>query len=989
MSYAWPILSTVTFLPLLGALLIALVGGQDESTFRNARFIALWTTLVTFGLSLILWRDFDPTTAQFQFVELRSWLGPISYHMGIDGISMPFVLLTTFLMPLCILASWVAITSRVKEYMIAFLVLETLMIGVFTSLDLVLFYLFFEGGLIPMFLIIGIWGGQRRVYASFKFFLYTLAGSLLMLLAIMAIYWEAGTTDIPTLLTHGFPPKMQTWLWFAFLASFAVKLPMWPVHTWLPDAHVEAPTAGSVILAGILLKMGGYGFLRFSIPMFPLASAQFAPLIFALSIIAIVYTSLVALAQEDMKKLIAYSSVAHMGFVTIGVFTLTMQGLQGGIFQMLSHGIVSAALFLCVGVIYDRMHTREIAAFGGLADRMPVYAFCFMVFTLANVGLPGTSGFIGEFLSLTGAFRINTWVAFLATTGIILSAAYALYLYRRIIFGKLEKASLKFITDLTWREVAVMTPLVALTIFFGFYPAPILDASAVSVDALIKSYHASLAAAEQAGLRRNSLLRLEGSTSVLETLNLDIALPELILSCGAMALLMLGVATKRERGELVLWLAILILIVAGIFVARGEGTVTLFAGSFIVDPYARVLKLLTLTGAAAALLMSIDYWRQAGGLKFEFPVLVLLASTGMMMMISANDLISLYVGLELQSLALYVVAAFNRDSARSAEAGLKYFVLGALSSGMLLYGASLVYGFTGSTDFATIAAAVQPSGANLGLIFGLVFLMAGFAFKISAVPFHMWTPDVYEGAPTPVTAFFAAAPKLAAMALTVRVLITAFPAVTLQWQQIVVFLSIASMALGAFAAIGQTNIKRLMAYSSIGHMGYALVGLAAGTAEGVEGVIVYLAIYLAMTLGTFACILAMKRGGRMVEDIDQLAGLSRTSPMMAFLLAMLLFSLAGIPPLAGFFAKFYVFLAAIHSGLYALAVIGVLLSVVGAYYYLRIVKIMYFDAPAERFEPMDISLAAVLGASGLFTLLYFVYPAPLVAVAEAAAKSLF
>ena len=376
-------------------------------------------------------------------------------------------------------------------------------------------------------------------------------------------------------------------------------------------------------------------------------------------------------------------------------------------------------------------------------------------------------------------------------------------------------------------------------------------------------------------------------------------------------------------------------------------------------------------------------------MKFEFAVLVLLATTGMMMMISANDLIALYVGLELQSLALYVIATFRRNSPRSAEAGLKYFVLGALSSGMLLYGASLVYGFTGSTEFAIIAAAVQPSGANLGLVVGLVFLMAGFAFKISAVPFHMWTPDVYEGAPTPVTAFFAAAPKLAAMALTVRVLITAFPAVTLQWQQIVVFLAIASMALGSFAAIGQTNIKRLMAYSSIGHMGYALVGLAAGSAEGVAGVIIYLAIYLVMTLGTFACILAMRRDGRMIEDIDALAGLSRTQPMMAFLLAMLLFSLAGIPPLAGFFAKFYVFLAAIHAGLYALAVIGVLLSVVGAYYYLRIVKLMYFDAPAERFEPMQAPLAAVLGVSGAFILLYFVYPAPLVAFAGVAAKSLF
>ena len=456
-----------------------------------------------------------------------------------------------------------------------------------------------------------------------------------------------------------------------------------------------------------------------------------------------------------------------------------------------------------------------------------------------------------------------------------------------------------------------------------------------------------------------------------------------------MVLLLVGVLAREEQPDVILWLAVLILALAAFFVLQGSGTTTLFGDSFIVDPFARVMKLLTLTGAAVTLTMSVDYWQAAGRLKFEFPVLVLLATTGMMMMISANDLIALYVGLELQSLSLYVVAAFDRRSARSSEAGLKYFVLGALSSGMLLYGASLIYGFTGSTLFTDIAVAVQPSGANLGLIFGLVFLMTGFAFKISAVPFHMWTPDVYEGAPTPVTAFFAAAPKLGAMALTVRTLFAAFPSVTPEWQQIVTFLAIASMALGSFAAIGQRNIKRLMAYSSIGHMGYALVGLAAGTVEGVQGVIIYLAIYLAMTLGTFACILAMRRKGRMVEDIDQLSGLSSTSPMMAFLLAMLLFSLAGIPPLAGFFAKFYVFLAAINSGLYTLAVIGVLLSVVGAYYYLRIVKIMYFDAPAERFEPMPGLLAVVLGASGLFILFYFVDPAPLVDVAEAAAKSLF
>jgi NADH-quinone oxidoreductase subunit M len=412
-----------------------------------------------------------------------------------------FVVLTAFLMPLCIIASWEAIEVRVKEYMIAFLMLETLMLGVFCALDLVLFYLFFEGGLIPMFLIIGVWGGAHRVYASFKFFLYTLLGSVLMLLAMMAMYWHAGTADIPTLLTHKFPPEMQTWLWFAFLASFAVKLPMWPVHTWLPDAHVEAPTAGSVILAGILLKMGGYGFLRFSLPMFPLASQEFAPLIFALSIVAIIYTSLVALAQEDVKKLIAYSSVAHMGFVTMGIFSFTPQGVDGAIFQMLSHGLVSAALFLCVGVVYDRMHTREIDAYGGLVNRMPIYAFCFMLFTLANVGLPGTSGFIGEFLTLVGAFKANTWVAFLATTGVVLSVAYSLYLYRRMMFGPLEKPSLRNIADMSYREIVVFAPLVLLVILFGFYPAPLLDVTAVSVNKLVSNYQASLKAASALDVR--------------------------------------------------------------------------------------------------------------------------------------------------------------------------------------------------------------------------------------------------------------------------------------------------------------------------------------------------------------------------------------------------------------------------------------------------------------------------------------------------------
>ncbi len=494
----WPILSTVTFLPLVGALLILFIRDGSEAAVRNIRMIALWTTLVTFAVSALIWIGFNNADPGFQMVEKVEWLGGgIAYHMGVDGISMLFVMLTTFLMPIAILASF-GVEKRVKDYMIAFLVLETLMIGVFCALDLFLFYVFFEAGLIPMFIIIGVWGGKRRVYASFKFFLYTLAGSVLMLIAVMAMYVTAGTTDIPTLMTHQFPVDMQKWLWVAFFASFAVKMPMWPVHTWLPDAHVEAPTAGSVILAAILLKMGGYGFLRFSLPMFPVASADFAPFVFALSVIAIVYTSLVALMQEDMKKLIAYSSVAHMGYVTMGIFALNQNGVQGALFQMLSHGLVSGALFLCVGVVYDRMHTREIDAYGGLVNNMPKYAVAFLIFTMANVGLPGTSGFIGEFLTLLGVFQVNTWVALIATTGVILSAAYALWLYRRVVFGVLEKDALKALGDLTLREKLTLWPLLALTIFYGVYPAPIFDATAKSVEALINNVTVSLQAVQTA-----------------------------------------------------------------------------------------------------------------------------------------------------------------------------------------------------------------------------------------------------------------------------------------------------------------------------------------------------------------------------------------------------------------------------------------------------------------------------------------------------------
>ncbi len=497
----WPLLSLTTFVPLVGAAFILIIRGEAEVVARNARNVALWTSLITLALALMVWMNFEPGTPAFQLEERIEWIPAfgIAYHMGVDGISVFFVILSAFLTPLCILASWDAIKERVREYMIAFLVLETLMIGMFCALDLVLFYLFFEGVLIPMFLIIGIWGGPRRVYSAFKFFLYTLAGSVLMLVAILAMYFTAGTTEIPALMKFGFPRDMQIWLWLAFFASFAVKVPMWPLHTWLPDAHVEAPTAGSVILAGVLLKMGGYGFLRFSLPMMPLASDFFAPLVFALSVVAVIYTSLVALAQEDMKKLIAYSSVAHMGFVTIGIFTFNVQGIEGAIFQMLSHGIVSAALFLCVGVVYDRMHSRLIATYGGLVHRMPVYAAVFMVFMLASVGLPGTSGFVGELLVLVGVYQVSTWVAALAATGVVLGAAYMLWLYRRVVFGELTKPELKSILDLNAREIAVFAPLVLAVIWMGVYPSSFLDLIHASAQNLVDNYEAALRAAEAAG----------------------------------------------------------------------------------------------------------------------------------------------------------------------------------------------------------------------------------------------------------------------------------------------------------------------------------------------------------------------------------------------------------------------------------------------------------------------------------------------------------
>lgn len=490
----FPILSWMTFLPLVGALLIAVIRPHHPHADQYARVTALLFSSFVFVLSLYMLKHFDGSAAGMQFGEKFAWFPALNltYRMGVDGISVYFVLLSAFLTPICIISAWDAVKSRVREYMIAFLVLETFMIGTFCALDMVLFYVFFEGVLIPMFLIIGVWGGDRRIYAAFKFFLYTLLGSVLMLIAILAMYVQAGTTDILALQDHAFPPTWQFWLFLAFFASFAVKMPMWPVHTWLPDAHVEAPTAGSVILAGVLLKMGGYGFLRFSLPMFPEASEFFTPMVMGLSVIAVIYTSLVALVQEDMKKLIAYSSVAHMGFVTMGIFVANVEGVQGAMYQMLSHGIVSAALFLCVGVVYDRLHTRSLNAYGGIVGNMPRYAVVFMILLLGSVGLPGTSGFVGEFLALLGAFKFNTWVAALAGLGVVLGAAYMLRLYRQVIFGPKVNADALAMPDLNQRELIVFIPLVLMVIWFGVFPGKILHDTEASVQMVVATYQSRI-----------------------------------------------------------------------------------------------------------------------------------------------------------------------------------------------------------------------------------------------------------------------------------------------------------------------------------------------------------------------------------------------------------------------------------------------------------------------------------------------------------------
>ena len=931
-----PLLSIAIFLPLVGALVILAM--RHNNTHDNARIVGLITTVATAIIAVVIFIQFNTSSIGFQFVE-NYRLSSITYHVGVDGLSMLLMLLTAILMPIVMLAQWRYVHIRINSYISYFLVLETFIMGSFCALDTILFYVFFEGVLIPMFLIIGIWGGSQRVYAATKFFLYTLLGSVLMLMVLIIMYTITKTTSIPELMVYDFDQQWQLWLWLGLLASFAVKMPMWPVHTWLPDAHVEAPTAGSVILAGVLLKMGGYGFFRFSLSMLPQASIAFTPLMLTLSIIAVIYTSLIAFVQQDMKKLVAYSSIAHMAYVTFGAFSGSLQGLQGAFFQMISHGLISAGLFLCIGVLYDRCHTRDIAAYGGIAKIMPLYATMFLILIFGAIGLPGTMGFVGEILVMISAVNVNGIMAILMVTGIVLSAAYSLYLYRRVMFGKVEVAALKKLKDLTPLETLTLLPLVILIIALGIYPQPLLTVAEPALVSILKRYSPQLTTAQELFLTMNKISEYA------------LIFPELLIILAALYILLWGTFFKEQRHVKAMNISIVIILVTACgctFLNNSGGLYKIFSEQLVINDFTQIFKRFILMGTAAILFMSHNYFEAEYIHKYEYGVLALLATVGMMITVSAHDLMALIMGLELLSLSLYIMIACHRDNALSSEAALKYFILSSLATALILYGCSFIYGYCGSTSFSDISTVLHATNTwALGLKSGVLLMLVGIAFKISLAPFHMWTPDVYQGSPTPTTIFIGAITKVASIAVIVRLLHDVFSPLSATYKPFMAALAVISMIVGTFAALSQTSLRRMLGYSTVSHMGYAMIGLIAGHLQGIQSTIIYSVLYMIMSITVFSGVLCLRQQDKIVDDISRLAGLADDRPFVAAVIAISLFSLAGIPPLAGFFAKFTVFAAAVQQGYYYLAVIGVLTSVVGAAYYIKIIKIMYFDQPHE------------------------------------------
>ncbi len=1041
--HEWPqLLNLIVFLPIAGAVAILFLPRQAPDLLRRFTMVVLLLDLLA-----SLWLLSVPMTMGWHFQYIHEWLPSfgIRYHVAVDGISMWLILLTTLTTPIAAYVSFGSIRRRTKDLAFSLLLLHGAMLGAFVSLDLFLFYLFWELMLVPMLILIGVWGGVDKIKAAYKFFIYTMAGSMLMLAAILYLVFQhqklAGYMSFDYLaLGRVMLPQTAAKLCFAaFALAFVIKVPMFPLHTWLPDAHVQAPTGGSIILAAVLLKLGTYGYMRFCMGLFAGAAWWAGANLAGLAVGGgILYAALVAWKQDDIKRLVAYSSVAHLGFCMLGLFAATRAGVEGAILQMVNHGISTGALFLLVGVLYDRRHTREVREFGGIAKVMPVYAALFVVVTLASIGVPGTNGFVGEFMVLTGTFVsaalgvMGPLQAVFASLGVILAAVYMLSVVQRTFFGPLTNPKNKKLADINVRETVAVAPLIVLVFVIGFFPSLFLDRMSASVDALLDHYrngrmqYLDMADAKEARLapRRGGPLERGypkspseqkeaaaqtaaappptpgdcrgGQRTMTPLFGLS---PYLVVGLGALLLMLAeafgrgtpvaGVVTdptdagSGRSAELALGAAIVLFAGAVLSIAvwlvgpeKLEGLDGV-APYLLIDRFSIFFCFVLCLGGALAALLAGGYMPEHNIDRGEFFPLLLLSTLGAMALASAGDLLSLFIGLETMSLGVYCMIGLRRGSSRAAEASVKYFLLGSFAAALTLFGAALLYGATGHTDLAGIGKAVATIGApgsHVGaptVVVALVLVLSGLGFKVSAVPFHMWTPDAYEGAPTPTTTYMAVAVKSAAFAVLLRVLLVAFgdPRLTSWssgWPPVIATLAVLSMTVANLVAGRQESVKRMLAYSSIAHAGYALVGVTVTmkSTEGQSAVLFYLLAYTVSTVGAFGALILCGRRGAEAVSYEDLAGIGRRHPAAALAFSLFLLSLAGIPPLAGFFGKLYIFRAAIDSGFYWLAIIGLLNSVLGAYYYLRVMVFMYFREPAPG-APLAVPMKSGYVASAL------------------------
>lgn len=971
-----PLLSALIWLPVLGAGLILLTcSSRDETAVsaRRARLLALATVILTVFLCWPLVSHFDTGTAVMQFREQLTWLPAwgLNYDLGVDGISMPLVVLTVFTNAIIIGSSWRLISDKVAQYLAAFLVMQGMVVGIFSALDGILFYLFWEAVLIPMYLCIGVWGGANRSYAAMKFFLYTFFGSALMLAALIYLGLHAQSFSILSWMPLKLGLQAQIWMFIAFFLAFAIKVPMWPVHTWLPDAHTEAPTGGSVLLAALMLKLGAYGFLRLSLPILPDAASQLSIVMIVLSLIAVVYVGLVALAQTDMKRLIAYSSVAHMGFVTLGLFVIGMivaktghqadgvMAVEGAMVQMISHAFSSGAMFLAFGLLYERMHTRLISDFGGVATSMPIFTAFFVVFCLANVGLPGTSGFVGELMVILSAAKANLGIAAVAALTLVISASYTLSMVKRVFYGPINHEAVNGLKDADTFERGLLAIMALMIFALGLYPEPLLKLMHASIHQLLGFVMISKLPGISEPSIMHTLRPAFHHLPSLPSVGLKGLMPEMCLSAGVSVLLLLSTMKSSRTGRIVGVGAGLVILMTMVLTWMGWGHPTMahVTGPYLIDAFAVKLKLFMQGTVLVCLIYADRYLHTFKMQRSEFYVLALLSLLGMMVMVSAGDLLLLFIGLELMSLPLYAMVCLRRDEGVCSEAAMKYFVMGALASALLLYGFSFLYGSTGSIEWQGIAKATHDAfGAGLdpNLAFALVFILVGLAFKLGLAPFHMWVPDVYEGAPTPVTMLIASAPKLAVFAALIRILTMAIPgALPDAWVLIVTIMAVLSVVIGHLCALRQHTVKRLLAYSSIAHMGYVMFAVILATQVGYDVALFYLLAYMVMTVAGFAIPTLMSHQDEEILACSDLAGLNASRPGMAALMLICLFSMAGVPPMLGFMAKLAVLKALLTSDHLGYVVLILVLAVVGAAYYIRFVKQMYFDAPkGQRLLPV-------------------------------------